>query len=56
MALLKYMNVIWKAQITYGGCAWVSYDKEFRARLSEDANGQWGELDNDLNMHTMMAK
>ena len=35
---------------------WVHYDEEFRARLSEDANGQWGQLDNDLYMHMMNAE
>ena len=56
VALLKYMDVIRKAQITYGGYAWVHYDEEFRARLSEDADGQWGQLDQDLYMHTMNAE
>ena len=40
----------------WGGYAWVHYDKKFRARLSEDVNRQWGELDNDLYMHTMKAE
>ena len=56
VALLKCMDVIRKAQITYGGYAWVHYDEEFRARLSEDADGHWGELDSDLYMHTMNAE
>ena len=56
MALLKYTDVIRKAQITYGGYAWIHYDEEFRARVSEDAKGQWGELDTDLYMHTMKSE
>ena len=32
------------------------YDEEFRAQLSEDANGQWGELNTDFYMHTMKAE
>ena len=37
----------------FGGYACVRYDEEFRARLSTDAEGKWGELDMDLWMHMM---
>ncbi|XP_078515108.1 uncharacterized protein LOC144773922 [Lissotriton helveticus] len=33
VALFKYMDIIRKAQMQFGGFAWLSYDEEFRARV-----------------------
>ncbi|XP_069482685.1 uncharacterized protein [Ambystoma mexicanum] len=48
VALLKYMDVIRKAFTSFGGFAWVRYDEEFRARMAEDSQAVWGEIDMDL--------
>ena len=47
------MDVIQNAQLAYGGLAWVRYNEKIWARLAVDAEGKWGELDNDRWMHRM---
>ncbi|KAJ1181523.1 hypothetical protein NDU88_006730 [Pleurodeles waltl] len=34
IAMFKYKDIIRKAQMHFGGFAWLSYDEEFRARVS----------------------
>lgn len=55
IALLKYMDIIRKAQMHFGGFAWLSYDKEFRARVSVNPDKPWGEVDQELWMQWMLS-
>ncbi|XP_078502436.1 uncharacterized protein LOC144756516 [Lissotriton helveticus] len=48
IALFKYMDIIRKAQMQFGGFAWLSYDEEFRARVSANPEKSWGEVDQEL--------
>ncbi|KAJ1145794.1 hypothetical protein NDU88_012078 [Pleurodeles waltl] len=41
VALFKYMDVIRKAYLNFGGYAWAQYDEEFRARMAADEEAQW---------------
>ncbi|KAJ1139278.1 hypothetical protein NDU88_005653 [Pleurodeles waltl] len=48
VALLKFMDIIRKAQISFGGKPWAQYDEEFRVRMTADPEAKWGEIDTDL--------
>ncbi|KAJ1197250.1 hypothetical protein NDU88_001112 [Pleurodeles waltl] len=53
VALFKYIDVIRKAYISYGGYARMQYDDEFWACLAADLNAQWGKIDLDLWQYTL---
>ncbi|KAJ1179232.1 hypothetical protein NDU88_004467, partial [Pleurodeles waltl] len=55
IALFKYMDIIRKAQMHFGGFAWLSYDEEFRARVSINPEKPWGDVDPELWMQWMAS-
>ncbi|KAJ1108239.1 hypothetical protein NDU88_005620 [Pleurodeles waltl] len=55
IALFKYMDIIRKSQLHFGGFAWLSYDEEFRARVSVNPEKPWGDVDPELWMQWMAS-
>ncbi|KAJ1217749.1 hypothetical protein NDU88_005339 [Pleurodeles waltl] len=54
IAMFKYMDIIRKAQLHFGGFAWLNYD-EFRARVSINLEKPWGDVDSELWMQWMAS-
>lgn len=48
IAMFKYMDIIRKAYLHFIGFAWLSYDEDFRARVSIFHDKPWGEVDQEL--------
>ena len=46
--LLKYQQIISRAETKFQGLAWVSYDEQFRRRAANDVSLSWDQVDLEL--------
>ena len=46
--LIKYLQIISKAEAKFRGLAWLHYDEQFRRRASQDLTLNWGLVDLEL--------
>lgn len=55
IAIFKYMDIIRKAQMHFSRYVWLSYDEEFRARVSLNNDKPWGDVESELRLQWMSS-